>query len=105
MNPEDFRKMLEGIKPPEEITDELIDHIMERQVYVQQLAQDMAAQGYDVESEFVRVDGHVPEGWVEIACLDCGRTAAAPASAVDTETVAICPPCMKARQAAEASRN
>ena len=97
--------ILEGIELPEEITPELFDHIMERQVYVQQQVDKMRDQGLDVDAELVRVDGHVPEGWVEITCMDCARTAAAPASVVNENTITICPPCMRLRQGTKASQN
>lgn len=104
MDKETFEKLTEGLaESPVEMTAELVNHMLERQVYVQMLAKNMKDRGFNVESEFVRVDGHVPEGWVEISCLDCGRTAAAPASAVEDTTVAVCPPCM--RQCQDAKHN
>jgi len=102
MDKEMFEKLTEGLEEsPVEMTDELVDHMLERQLYVQMLVKDMKDQGLDVESEFVRVDGHIPEGWVQITCLDCERTAAAPATVVDSDTIAICPPCMKKRERAK----
>ena len=69
-------------------------HMLTNQIEPQVAAAQMREMGVDVAAAFVYVGDDLQEGFTEVTCIGCGRTAQLPASAVKPGQVAKCPDCM-----------
>lgn len=80
--------------------DELVGHLLEKQMEPQLRAEELRRQGVDVDDVLVDTGAEdLGEGWVEVTCVMCRRGARIPIDAMSElrsgDAVVICPNCMR----------